>query len=89
MQDAEPVYGWMAYNQYLDKNKKTPSHTKPITGSVVVSFEVNKKGNLSNFKIEQSLSKPYDDEAIQLVKRGPSWRLLKGHKARVTVVVHF
>lgn len=87
--DAEPVFGWMAFDQYLEKNKKIPAGAPALTGHVLVSFQVNKKGELADFKIEQSLSKLYDDEAIQLIKQGPSWKLLKGRKARVTVMVRF
>jgi hypothetical protein len=87
--DAVPAYGWVAYNQYLEKNKKIPAGANLVSGNVAVSFEVDKKGLLSDFKIEQSLDKLYDAEAIRLIKQGPSWMLLKGHKARVTVVVHF
>lgn len=87
--DAEPVFGWMAFEQYLEKNKKIPAGVDPATGKVVVSFEVNKKGTLSGFRIVQSLAKPYDDEAIRLIKQGPGWKLLKGRKARITVMVRF
>jgi len=88
-QNAEPVNGWFSYDQYLEKNKKIPVSNPNSTGDVVVSFEVNKKGNLSDFKIEQSLAKAYDDEAIRLVKQGPAFKLLKGRKARITVIVRF
>jgi hypothetical protein len=86
--DAEPVDGWAAFDQYLEKNKKTMSGVVNA-GHVVVSFQVNKKGTLSDFKIEQSLSKTYDDEAIRLITQGPAWKLLKGRKARITVMVRF
>jgi TonB family protein len=87
--DAEPAYGWVAFGQYLEKNKIAPAGAESITGNVIVSFEVNKKGELSNFKIEQSLSKPHDEEAIRLIKQGPSWKLRSGRKARITVMVKF
>jgi hypothetical protein len=88
-QNAEPVYGWLSYDQYLEKNKKIPVGNPNVAGDVVVSFDVNKKGNLSDFKIDQSLSKACDDEALRLIKQGPAFKLLKGHKARVTVIVRF
>jgi hypothetical protein len=89
-QNAQPEYGWLEYHQYLDKNKRLPSdNDDAIAGKVVVSFQVNKKGMLSDFKIEQSLRKDYDDEAIRLIKAGPSWKLTKGHRARAIVVVNF
>lgn len=87
--DAEPVFGWVAFDQYLEKNKKIPTGASAITGNVLVSFQVNKKGELADFRIEQPLSKSYDEEAIRLIMQGPSWKLLKGRKARVTVMVRF
>lgn len=87
-QIAQPEYGWLEYHQYLDKNKKITTDNT-LTGKVVVSFQVDKKGLLSNFKIVQSLGKEYDEEAIRLIKAGPSWKLTKGRKARAVVVVNF
>lgn len=86
--DAEPVNGWAAFDEYLEKNKSIIAG-QANTGHVVVSFQVNKKGTLSDFKIEQSLSKAYDDEAMRLISQGPAWKLLKGRKARITVMVRF
>jgi len=88
-QDAEPVHGWLLYDQYLEKFKQKPVSDPKVTGDVLVSFEVNKKGHLSDFKIEQSLTKACDDEAIRLIKQGPAFKLLKGRKARIRVIVRF
>lgn len=89
VQDAQPVYGWLEYQQYLEKNRKIPASNPGLSGTVVVSFQVDKKGALSDFKIEQSLDTAYDEEAIRLIKAGPSWKLLKGRKAKATVLVRF
>ena len=87
--NAQPEYGWLEYHQYLDKNKKLPQDNL-LTGNVVVSFLVDKKGRLSDFKVEESLRNDYDEEAVRLIKAGPSWKLLKGSKvSRATVIVHF
>ena len=88
--DAEPAGGWLAFEQYLEKNKKPAFNNNSSPGQVIVSFDVNKKGELSGFKIEQSLSKACDDEATRLIMQGPSWKLMKKvRKARVTVIVRF
>lgn len=89
VQDAQPEDGWIEFQQYLEKNKQAPPGTPQLTGVVVVSFHVNKKGDLSDFKIEQSLDKAYDDEALRLIKAGPAWKLNKGRKTKVTVLVRF
>lgn len=89
IQDAQPAIGWLEFQQYLEKNKQVLPGTPQLAGVVVVSFQVNKKGTLSDFKIEQSLDKAYDEEALRLIKAGPSWKLNKGRKTKVTVLVRF
>ena len=87
--DAEPSGGWNEYTLYLEKNKKIPGEVKDIHGDVVVSFTVNTKSRLQHFSIEKSLVEKLDAEAIRLIKEGPSWKLLKGKKARIAVTVKF
>jgi hypothetical protein len=89
VQDATPVIDWSKYEEYLEKNKKTNDGFKFTAGEVVVSFLVEKKGQLSSFKIEQSLGKREDAEAIRLIKEGPAWKVTKGKKARATVIIRF
>jgi hypothetical protein len=87
--DAEPSVAWNDYTQYLEKNKRLPDETKNIHGDVVVSFTINNKNDLTDFKIEKSLHELLDAEAIRLIKEGPSWKLLKGKKAKASVIVKF
>ena len=89
VQNVEPNGGWMKYQVYLDSNKNKDIIIPDITGEVVVSFQVDRAGILSDFKIEKSLTPQYDQEAIRLIKQGPSWRLLKGRKSRATVIIRF
>jgi hypothetical protein len=86
---AQPNNGWLEYEKYLQTNKRKPTVNADLTGEVYVSFEVNKKGELSQFKIDRPLSPQHDAEAIRLVKEGPSWKLSRGRKARITVIVRF
>lgn len=87
--DAEPSVDWNTYTEYLEKNKRITNETKDIHGDVVVSFVINNKNELTNFKIEKSLQTQLDAEAIRLIKEGPSWKLLKGKKAKASVIVKF
>ncbi|WP_276486092.1 hypothetical protein [Paraflavitalea pollutisoli] len=89
MTNAEPEYGWLKYQQYLDQNKRLPENGTAGAGKVVVAFEVDKKGVPANFLAISSPGQAYSDEAVRLIKAGPSWKLLKGRKAKVTVVVTF
>ncbi len=86
--DAEPVIGWNAYNEYLEKNKRVTEETKGIHGNVIITFEVHSKW-IGSFVIQQSLNEDLDEEAIRLIKQGPAWKLLKDKKATVSVMVSF
>ena len=89
VQEAAPQGGWIAFDDYVEKNKVYPAEDSNLAGEVIVSFAVNNQGRLSNFKIVQSLAKGYDEEAIRLIKEGPKWKVLKGRRADVTVIVRF
>ncbi len=87
--DAEPTISWDAYTGYLEKNKHVPEELKDTHGEVIVSLIVDINNRLKSFSIEKSLDEELDAEAIRLIKEGPSWKLLKGKKARVSVTVKF
>jgi hypothetical protein len=89
VQNANPTYGWLAFEEYIEKNKRIPPENPNLVGEVVLSFAVNKRGELSEFKVEKSLSPQHDAEAQRLVRQGPSWKLQRGRKSRVTVIVRF
>jgi hypothetical protein len=89
VQNAIPANGWNEYNDYLKKNMIVPDSLVQRHGNVVVYFEVTTKGKSSAFSIEQSLHPVLDSEAIRLVKEGPTWKILKGRKAGVYVIVPF
>ncbi|GGA89448.1 carboxypeptidase-like regulatory domain-containing protein [Puia dinghuensis] len=84
-----PVIGRLAYEQYLATAKKTLSVDSTIRGTERISFQVDQKGQLTEFKIEQSLSPAHDAGLIQLISGGPAWRLLRGKKARAIVSLSF
>lgn len=88
-QDAMPVMGLSAYNRYLEANKKISGKATDIHGEVTVSFMVSEGGALSDYKIEKSLSKQTDDEAVRLIKEGPAWSVFKNAKAKATIIIKF
>jgi hypothetical protein len=87
--DAEPSVGWDEYNEYLQKNKRVPDNFTDVRGDVVITFDIDSKGLMKNYKVEKSLNDTFDTEAIRLIKYGPGWKLLKGKKARASVIVTF
>lgn len=93
IEEPEPADGWPNYDSYLANNLKLPEDFKPkqsntSAGAVEVSFEVDKKGDPTNFKIEKSLCTTCDKEAIRLIKEGPKWKR-KAKKGRTTIKINF
>lgn len=88
-QRASPLIGREAYLQYLAAGKKNLALDSTIKGTETISFEVDKNGALTAFKIEQSLSPAHDAGAIRLVKEGPAWQVHRGRKVRAVVSVEF
>ena len=91
LEEPEPADGWANYDTYIANNLNTPDGLKAkpsTTGEVEVSFDVNKNGEPVNIKVEKSLCKECDQEAIRLVKEGPKWKK-RGKKSRAKVTVPF
>ncbi|HVU97019.1 MAG TPA: carboxypeptidase-like regulatory domain-containing protein [Puia sp.] len=84
-----PVIGNLAYQQYLDTAKRSLKLDPTIFGTERISFQVDQKGQITEFKIEHSLSPAHDAGVIQLINTGPSWHLLHGRKGRAVVSVNF
>ena len=86
--EPEPADGWNNYDMYLANNLKIPESYKSrqTSGTVELSFEVDKNGVPYNIKVKKSLCETCDKEAIRLIKEGPKWkRKVKKGKATVTV----
>lgn len=93
MEESEPADGWDKYDAYLANNLKAADEFKPkqtnTEGSVEVSFEIDKNGEPTNFKIEKSLCSKCDKEAIRLIKEGPKWKRTADKKGRTNVIIKF
>lgn len=72
---AKPAQGLRKFKEYIKENTRYPSsmEQRDIKGKVVVEFNVNKEGKLSDFKIKKSLGAAFDEEAVRLLKEGPGW----------------
>jgi hypothetical protein len=88
-QQSSPLSGWPAYNNYLEKNKRDPSIDSTKKGIEAISFNINKKGKLSSFKIEQSLSPAHDSLLLRLIRHGSAWKSLKGNNGSAIVVLSY
>lgn len=73
--DAQPSVGYGPYKQYLKDKMKFPQAAidAEIKGKVIVKFRIDEKGSMSDFTITKSLGYGCDEEAIRLIKEGPSW----------------
>ncbi len=86
---AAPSVGWTAFYQYAQANKKISSADSAIRGTEIVTFQVNSKGELSSFKIIESISPAHDAMIIHLIKTGPEWKISKGKKQTCRVKLDF
>ena len=88
--NAKPVMGKQAYLDYLAAGKKNIGADTSIKGTVIISFDVTKKGELTSFKVDQSLTPAHDAGVIHLISEGPPWKKVsKGGSVRTAVRVVF
>jgi len=87
--EAAPSGGWKNFENYVSQNKQVKSSGKqPI--AVILSFEVNEKGNPAEFDIIESAGALFDSEAIRLLKTGPLWiNKTRGNSAMVKITILF
>jgi hypothetical protein len=86
---ATPVMGRPAYLLYLQTSKKSLALDTSIRGAEIISFMVGQKGELTDFRIEGSLSPAHDAGLIRVVSEGPAWRLVRGKTTRAVVSLLF
>ena len=83
----EPTIGWTAYDNYIAEklSKENDAVLKETHGEVLLSFEVDSKGQPVNITVEKSLCEKCDEKAIEILKQGPKWKKKKGKKGQVTI----
>jgi outer membrane biosynthesis protein TonB len=70
-----PVNGKSNFNKYIKENQHRPDTTTAGQKTVVVvSFVVRINGNIDSIRIVRSPGKIFSNEAIRLIKSGPSWK---------------
>lgn len=79
-QAVQPVPGWDIYRKYLEDNIRKPATDPNISGSVLLSFELDDNGKPVNLHILKGLTEACDAEAIRLIKEGPAWKTRAGSK---------
>jgi periplasmic protein TonB len=89
--DIKPLYpgGGAALAKYLKENVKYPLEADSVdyTGTVCVSFIIEKSGGLTSIEISKGIGKGCDEEALRVVRKMPKW--LAGSKGGKTVRVAY
>lgn len=75
-QDPQYPGGQEAMAKFLSDNLVYPAEArdKGITGRVVVTFVVEKDGNVSNVKVLRDIGGGCGAEAVRVVKKMPRWK---------------
>jgi protein TonB len=89
--DRFPVFPGGAVHKYIESILYYPvlAAKKKIHGIVIVSFVVNKSGEVVNIKVERSAHPLLDAEAVKAVKSLPRWQpgLRHGRPISVQLVI--
>lgn len=79
-----------AFHHYVTENLVYPEEAlrKGISGTVYISFVVDKEGNVQNVKMERGIPE-FEKEAIRVVNSSPKWEpgIQRGHKVNVAFTV--
>lgn len=85
--DPEFPGGYEGFAYFLKKNL----HYKKgmVDGKVIATFNVNKNGNLSDFRIARGVSTLNDNEVIRVLKLSPKWKpgTLNGKPAAIAYTI--
>ena len=85
---ATPVAGSRSYERYVVENLKPfSSSNAEISGAVELAFEIDPTGKPVDIKVEKSLCKPCDAEAIRVITEGPQLKKTgKNKRARIKIL---
>lgn len=76
---AQPSVGNREFKNYIKENLRYPQEAREnnIEGVVVLRFQVSQQGEIRNIEIKKSLGHGCDEEAIRLLRQGPTWQPAK------------
>jgi len=71
----KPKGGMEGWNTYLAKNLTYPKAAREakVEGTVIATFVVDEKGEVSNVEILRGIGGGCDEEVMRLVKESPKW----------------
>jgi hypothetical protein len=83
---VSPSIPWEKYNAYITEKLDSAAFEVEAGEEIVISFLVDRNGQLSKFRVEQSaLTQEVNDFLIEMIRTGPGWTL-KGAKPRRATV---
>ncbi|WP_017259227.1 energy transducer TonB [Pedobacter arcticus] len=91
--EAMPEFpgGMSAWAKFLTKNLKYPVMATEggVSGKVLVSFVVEKNGEISNLKVIKGIGGGCDEEAMRVIKKSPFWKpgMQNGRAVRVAYMM--
>ncbi len=91
--EAMPEFpgGMSAWAKFLNKNLHYPvaAIDNGVAGKVLVSFVVEKNGEVSNLKVIKGIGGGCDEEAMRVIKKSPFWKpgMQNGRKVRVAYIM--
>lgn len=89
LNNAEPEGGWEAFDRYILEHRNIQSPDSALHGDVALTFTIDKKGRPSAINVATSLSPAHDEQAVKLLKEGPSWKVTRGRSRKATITVNF
>jgi periplasmic protein TonB len=90
--DKSPEFpgGVSAWHEFLSKHLKWPSDGMDDTfGRVIISYIIEKDGRLTHLKVERSLGKKFDAEALRVIGLSPKWHpgRINDYPVRVKITI--
>jgi len=87
VQTSNPVAGTKAFNDYVQKNRKsiTDEDCANQHGKVILMFKVDNTGHPTDIRVFRSLCQTADREAVRLLQNGPNWTVSGDNYARCEV----
>ncbi|TWR30025.1 TonB family protein [Mucilaginibacter pallidiroseus] len=73
---AKFVGGDAAFSRFLAKQIRypAPDRDRRVQGTVVLSFDIEKDGSLSNMRVVQNVSPTLDAESLRVLRTSPNWQ---------------
>lgn len=68
-----PKSGMDGFRNYIAKNYHMPKIKVDVNGSIILSFIVEKNGDITEIKVVRSLGENFDNEAIRVLKSYKDW----------------